>query len=531
MITLRGVEALRRADVVLYDYLANPLLLEQCRPDSERICLGRHGSERVWDQDRINRALVEEASQGRIVVRLKGGDPSIFGCAAQEIAALIAAEIPFEVVPGVTAASAAAADAGIPITHREQASAVAFVTGREDRGKTSSSLDFAALAQFPGTLVLYMGTTTVESWSSALIAAGKPAETPVAIVRRASHPDVDVITTTLADVAQIVRTPRPIRPPVIFVIGSVAAQSERLVAPCRAEHGGAEHGGDEQGRTEAVTVPSLIGRTVWVTRPEEQARDLIASLQRHGARVLARPAIRCVPSSVGDHAIRFPAEPCRFDWVVFNSANGVLAWFALLERCGRDARWFAAAKIAAVGRGTADTLRRFGVIADLIPDRFDAERLAESLIEAEHGALGRSRRALLIRGEQGRATLRERLSAAGWTVDESIAYRTEPVAEFGTDIVAPLEGGKIDWTTVTSPSIAASIARLGVERLSRTRLVAISPLTAEALQRLGLPVAATAAEASDEGLVAAMLTEGGEDARPDRATLDGPTPCVPSTQR
>ncbi|HRE99034.1 MAG TPA: uroporphyrinogen-III C-methyltransferase [Pirellulaceae bacterium] len=526
LITLRGVEALRCADVVLYDYLANPLLLEHCRADAERICLGRHGSERVWDQDRINRALVEEASRGRIVVRLKGGDPSIFGCAAQELAALIGAEIPFEVVPGVTAASAAAADAGIPITHREHASAVAFVTGREDRGKSTSSLDYAALAQFPGTLLLYMGTTTVESWSTALIAAGKPAETPVAIVRRASHPDAEVITTTLAEVAQVVRTPRPIRPPVIFVIGPVAALSERLVAPCRTEP---EEAGSASSR-------SLIGRTVWVTRPEEQARDLIDSLRQLGARVLARPAIRCVPAPVGDTATRLLDEPCRFDWVVFNSANGVLAWFAGLERSGRDARWFATAKIATVGRGTAEALRRFGLIADLVPDRFDAERLAETLIEAEHGSLGGSRRALLIRGEQGRATLRERLSAAGWTVDESIAYRTEAVAEFGPDIVAPLDAGRIDWTTVTSPSIASSIAHLGVERLSRTRLVAISPLTAEALERHGLPVAAIASEASDEGLIAAMLDATARDAIADDASLDDRAPDgsaagAPSTQR
>ena len=217
LITVRGRECLGRAEVVLYDYLANPDLLQFVPESSERICLGRHGNGRLWSQPQINETLVDRARQGRIVVRLKGGDPSIFGCAAQEVGALVQAGVPFEIVPGVTAGIAAAGSAGIPITHREFASAVAFVTGREDRDKDRSNLDYAALAGFPGTLVFYMGTTTVDEWSSGLIAAGLSRKTPVAIVRRATLDDQMERTTTLGEVSAAVRTQPPLRPPVVFI--------------------------------------------------------------------------------------------------------------------------------------------------------------------------------------------------------------------------------------------------------------------------------------------------------------------------
>ncbi len=221
LITWRGVECLRRADAVLYDYLVNPRILTHAQPGTELICLGRHGGDRIVPQSEINERMIALARRGRTVVRLKGGDPTIFGRLAEEIDALTTAGIPFEIVPGITAAVAAGSYAGLCLTQRDEASAVAFVTGHEQDDKSASGLDYAALARFPGTLVFYMGVTTARQWTTALIAAGKPAETPAAIVHRCSWPDQRVITTTLGHVADEIASMR-LRPPAIVVVGEIA---------------------------------------------------------------------------------------------------------------------------------------------------------------------------------------------------------------------------------------------------------------------------------------------------------------------
>src|SRR5262245_36299837 len=223
LITLRAVELLQRADAVLYDYLVNPAILRHCRADAIKISLGKHGSGRVLSQTQINERLLALSQFCETVVRLKGGDPMTFARASEELDCLVQNGIEFEIVPGITAGLAAAGYAGIPVTQRETASAVAFVTGQEDADKADSTLNYAALAQFPGTLVFYMGVTTAEHWSHALIAAGKPENTPVAIVRRVSLPDQQRIDTTLGELAAVVRT-RHLRPPVVFIVGDVAAQ-------------------------------------------------------------------------------------------------------------------------------------------------------------------------------------------------------------------------------------------------------------------------------------------------------------------
>jgi len=272
LITLRAVELLERADFVFYDYLVNPAILRHCKSDAHLISLGRHGRGRVLTQDEINERLLRAALIGKTIVRLKGGDPMIFAQASEELDCLVRHQIEFEIVPGVTAAVAAASYASLPLTQREAASAVALVTGQEDESKTSATLDYPALARFPGTLVLYMGVTTAGHWSAALISAGKSPLTPVAILRHVSLPDQQRIDTTLGDVAAIVAEVK-LRPPVVFVVGEVAA------------HGAAWAWFEKR---------PLFGRRILVTRPARQADDLVRPLAELGAELLLQPAIEIV---------------------------------------------------------------------------------------------------------------------------------------------------------------------------------------------------------------------------------------------
>ncbi|HVT29768.1 MAG TPA: uroporphyrinogen-III C-methyltransferase, partial [Lacipirellulaceae bacterium] len=302
LLTMRGDECLRAADVVLYDYLASPELLTFARADAEKVCLGRHGHGRLMSQSEINDAIIRHASAGRTVVRLKGGDPAIFARLAEELDALDAAGVPYEIVPGVTAAQAASSHAAIPLTQRDEASCVAFVTGQETSDKAAAKpIDYAALARFPGTLVFYMGVTTAAEWSRALIDHGKPPATPIAIVRKCSLPDQETHYTTLGELGHFVQSSH-LRPPAVVIVGDVAQQRERL---------------------NWFTSRPLFGRTVLVTRPEHQSDDLAARLRSLGANVLRQPAIEICPPTDWTAVDRAIGRLAEFDWLVFSSSNGV----------------------------------------------------------------------------------------------------------------------------------------------------------------------------------------------------------------
>jgi uroporphyrinogen III methyltransferase/synthase len=494
LVTLRAVELLRRADVVLYDYLVNPTVLAHCRPGAELISLGKHGSGRVMSQGEINGLLIDLARSGSVVVRLKSGDPMVFAHAAEELDCLQQNGTPFEVVPGVTAALAAASYAGIPVTHRDSASAVAFVTGQEDADKTDSSLDFAALARFPGTLVFYMGVTTAEHWSQALIAAGKPPSTPVAILRHVSRPDQKRADTTLGEVGRVVREQK-LRPPIVFIVGEVAA------------HGPAWSWFDKR---------PLFGQRVLVTRPAHQAADLAAPLAELGADVLLQPAILIRPPQIRDR-IEPTSLPLhlraadwatvdrslelldRFDWLVFSSSNGVRFLLERLSAIGRDLRLLGQLKIAVIGPGTADELSRFHLRADLVPDEYRAETLADALKSAAAG-----KRFLLIRASRGREVLAEELIKAGGIVEQIVVYDSVDVESPQPEIAAQMAAGKIDWTTVTSSAIARSLVRMFGDSLHKTKLASISPITSATLRELGFQPGAEAAEYTMPGVVAAI---------------------------
>ncbi|MEQ8846640.1 uroporphyrinogen-III C-methyltransferase [Botrimarina sp.] len=482
LLTLEGARRMGQADVVLYDYLANDALLRHAPPHAERVCLGRHGRGKVWSQQQINERMVAEALAGRIVVRLKGGDPSVFGRLAEEIAACRDAGVPFAIVPGVTTATAAGAYAGLAITDRDHASCVALVTGHQRAdGQESGTADFDRLAGFPGTLVVYMGVTTAPDWSRRLIDAGKPADTRATIVRRCSLPDQQTIHTTLGELAEVL-APGRIRPPLVVVVGEVAGANA----------------------ADWFTARPLFGQTVVVTRPAQQNDAMAQRLADLGARVLLQPAIEIAqPGDLTplDAAIR---ELPRYDWVVFSSRNGVDALLTRMSQLGSDARAFGAARVAAIGPATAEALAEWRLTSDLTPAEYRAEALAAEL---RHGARGK--RVLLIRASRGREVLAESLAEAGAEVSQVVAYESRDVATADPAVLEEIAAGRVDWITATSSAIAHSSVRLFGDSIAaapaKPRWAAISPLTAGALAAEGNQAEAVATEYTADGVVDALL--------------------------
>lgn len=479
LITLRGIECLARADVVLYDYLVGSGVLRHIPSTAVKQSLGQHGKGKIWSQDEICDQLVALAQQGKCVVRLKSGDPTVFGRIAEELAALRRAGIPYEIVPGITAAVSVAACSEIPITHRDVASAVAFVTGRENSAKDDPQLDFAALARFPGSLVFYMGVTTAEHWIDQLIAHGLSPATSAAIVRRSSHPDQLTIRCRLDEVVDRLHRPRIMRPPVVIVVGP--AVDEGRIPPWFEQR-------------------PLFGQTILVTRAGEQTDDLAQPLNELGAEVLSQPAIaigRPGDSAPLDAAIARLAE---FDWIVFSSRNGVNFFFDRILETGRDLRAVGRAKFAAVGPATAEELARYHLKCDLVPaTEFRAEELARALSPVAVG-----KRCLLIRASRGREVLAEMLTAAGAIVEQAVAYQSTNVESPNPIIQSRLAAGEIDYVTVTSSAIARSLHRMFGDHLRQARLVSISPVTTATLRELGLEAAAEATNYTMAGVIDAI---------------------------
>lgn len=483
LLTLRGLECLQRADVVLYDGLVHPLILRHARGVAQRTSRIDGADGRRLDQAEINRQLIDAARSGRTVVRLKGGDPLIFGRGGEEAAALAAAGIPFEIVPGVTAAAAAGAYAGIPFTQRETASAVAFVTGHEDPAKPAALLDFAALARFPGTLVFYMGLHRVAAIADALIAHGKPRPTPAAVVSRAATPHQRVVVSTLDRLAADV-TAAQLQPPSLIIVGDVVAQRHGLAW---------------------FEKRPLLGRRIAITRPEGQADSAIARCFELGAEPVLLPLIRILPPDDWG-AVDAALDTIRnYDWLVFTSVNGVEHLLGRLWGRGGDARALGHIRLAAIGSATAEALADRHLRADLVPEAFRAEALAEAL--SSHVA---GRRVLWARASRGRDVLPQQLRAAGATVEEVVVYQnidTGALPEPGRSL---LESGRLDWIGLSSPSIARRLSALlspqGRATLGHsTRLAAISPVTAVAATAEGLPVAAVAQTHTWDGLLDAIV--------------------------
>jgi uroporphyrinogen III methyltransferase / synthase len=469
LMTARALELIAAADVVLYDRLIPAGALDGASPEAELVYVGKEPGVPAMDQEAIGALLVEHGLAGRRVVRLKGGDPFVFGRGGEEAAALREAGVPFEVVPGITAGIAAPAYAGIPVTHRAQASAVAFVTGHEDPEKEESALDWEALARFPGTLVFYMGVGRLRRIAEALTGAGRSPDEPVAVVERGTLPGQRTVLGTLSTIAERVAA-EELRPPAITVVGPVAALRERLAW---------------------LEERPLHGRTVAVTRARAQASGLAARLRALGAQVVEAPVIRAEPL---DTAI---PDLTAYDLVVLTSPTGV---HLLFERLPGDARAWAGRTVAAIGPGTAAALREHGIEPDVLPERAVAESLLEALADVP------ARSALVARAQEARDVLPDGLRERGVEVDVLALYRT--VAE-------PLEGEALeaalgaDWIAFTSASTVRHFLDASGGAKPQGRAVSIGPVTSTALRDSGIEPAVEAAEHDVEGLVAAVLQDAG----------------------
>ena len=477
LLTLRGYELIQQADVVIYDYLVNPHTIRYASSTAQKICLGSHSQGRVMPQNEINEQVIAAAQDGKMVVRLKGGDPSIFVRVSEEIEALESASVPFEVVPGVTTALAASSYAGIPLTHREHASCVAFVTGQQCRDNAEDSLNMANLASFPGTLVFYMGVTTAPAWASELMAHGKSPDTPVAIVRHCSLPTQRSVYTTLGELPKVL-SPGKMRPPAIIIVGDVVkAQSDSKWFISR----------------------PLFGQRVLVTRPAQQTTDMAQQLTERGAFTLVQPAIEIMPvvdNKLLDSSI---SNLSHYDWLVFSSANGVHHFMQRIKKMGFDLRQLSQSRLAVIGPATFAALQQYHLEADLQPAEYRAEALAAQLIPAATG-----QRVLLLRANRGRDILAETLDAAGIEVKQVVVYQSCDVEQPAPEIVQALRAGELDWITVTSSAIARSLINMFGKDLQKTRLAAISPLTAQVLTEAGFPPAVVAREYTTEGMLEAM---------------------------
>ena len=482
LMTRRALELIAAADTILYDRLIPAGALDGARADADLRYVGKRPGVPSLPQEEINALLVERARDGRSVVRLKGGDPFVFGRGGEEALALAEAGIAFEVVPGVTAGVAAAAYAGVPVTHRDDASAVALVTGHEDPTKPET-LDYPALAAFPGTLVLYMGVGRLDEIAERLIAAGRSPSEPAAVVERGTLPRQRTVSAPLAAIAERVREAE-VRPPAITVVGSVARLRDELAWLERRP---------------------LFGSTVAVTRARAQASALSARLRGLGADVVEAPAIRIVPRPPEDGELaRAVGRIDEYALVCLMSPNGAELLLDALARAGRDARALAGATVAAIGPGTARALAARGIRADVVPER----SIAEALVEALAGVAVEGRRVLVARAAEARDVLPDALGDRGAQVDVVALYDTvpEPLSDHSLEGLA-----RADYLTFTASStvdsLLAALAAAASPFPAGARVVSIGPVTSATARERGLEVAVEAERHDVDGLVEALLAD------------------------
>jgi uroporphyrinogen III methyltransferase / synthase len=486
LFTLKGLRCIREADAIVYDRLAPESLLAHAKPGAELIYVGKKPGEPSMPQEEINSLLVELGRAGKTVMRLKGGDPYVFGRGGEEALALVGAGIPFEVVPGVTSGIAAPAYAGIPVTHRGISASVAFVTGHEDPTKDHSDVDWNRIANGAETLVLYMGVGRLREISSELISAGRSPDTPVAVVRWGTIPEQRTVTGTLEDIADRVAEAN-LKPPAITVVGDVVSLREA--------------GLDWYERR------PLFGRRIVVTRARVQAGGLSVELERLGAEVLEFPTIEIRPPEDFeplDAAIR---DLDSFSWLIFTSVNGVEAFVRRLAHLGLDLRAVPrGAKIAAIGPTTAQKIREAGLRVDVVPKEFRAE----ALIEEVTGDSLVGQKILIPRARVARKILPEKLREAGAEVVIPPAYESVPSLEGRDELAKELEAGRIDCVTFTASSTVENLvrsfgAKVAARLLAGTRVACIGPITADTARKHGIRVDVEAREYTISGLIEAAV--------------------------
>ena len=477
--TLRAKECVEGADVIVYDHLANPEMLGWARDDAEIIYAGKEPGEHSLSQAEINSLLVEKAREGKEVVRLKGGDPFVFGRGAEEAQAIVDAGIEFEIVPGITSAIAGPAYAGIPVTHREANSHVTFFTGHEDPTKTETAVDYAGLAKLGGTQVMLMGVERLGSITREMLKQGVRSDLPVALVRWATTGRQETLTGNLQDIAQLA-VASGFEAPAVAVFGDVVALRDRL---------------------NWYEKRPLSGKRIVVTRTRKQASALSNKLRALGAQVIELPTIRIEPPTDLREFAELVQDAHVYDWIVFTSANGVEAFFQIFFKLYDDAREIGGARIAAIGPATAQRVRDFHLHVDLQPEEFIAEAVAKEF--QKQGNL-ENLRILVVRAERARDVLPNQLSTAGAIVDEAFAYRTVPETRDTTGARRGLANEGADLITFTSSSTVENFLALGLPWPKGMRVASIGPITSKTAHDHGLKIDIEARRHDIDGLVEAI---------------------------
>lgn len=481
LVTVRGLEVLRAADAVLYDALAHPALLDECRPGADRRDVGkRYGSEGP-SQAAINAELVRLAREGKRVVRLKGGDPFLFARGAEEAEALASEGIPFEIVPGVTSPIAAAAYAGISLTHRELSSSVTFITGSDRAGVEWSPEAWKKLATATATICVLMGMRRIDEIARAIVEGGRSPETPAAVIMWGTRPEQRVVTAPLSRIAAEARA-AGLTNPAVIVVGEVAALREEI---------------------RWFDARPLFGKRILVPRPAEQAAETARAIRERGAEPVVFPVIEIGDPPDPSVLLAAARDAASYDWVVFTSANGVARFFRALAEIGRDARAFGPARIGVIGPKTEAALRARGVMADLVAEEHVGESLASALLE--RGA----RRVLVPRALEAREVLPEMLRAGGAEVHVVPAYATRAVSrERAAELVGLFERGGVDIALFTSSSTVTSVVGLlgarAPELCAKVTVASIGPITTQTLEAAGVRVDVRAERYTVEGLLDAL---------------------------
>ncbi|MBF0515133.1 MAG: uroporphyrinogen-III C-methyltransferase [Desulfovibrionaceae bacterium] len=486
LLTLKAKALIERADVVVYDYLANKDFLRYARPGAEIIYVGKKGGDHTLPQDQINALLVAKAKEGKLVARLKGGDPYVFGRGAEEAEELLDAGVSFEVVPGVTSAVAAPAYAGIPVTHRAHASMVSFITGHEDPGKRESALNWKALAEIGGTLVFFMGVKNLPEISANLIANGRAPSTPAALVRWGTTCRHRSLIADLATIAGKAKE-QGFAAPSLLVVGGVVGLHDRL---------------------SWFEKRPLLGKGMVVTRAREQASSLAGDLTELGACVYEFPTIEI--ADLGDYAdVRQAiAELAGYDWLVFTSVNGVKYFWRELAALGLDTRALGGRKTAAIGPATAEALALRGIAADFVPEKYVAESVVAGLL-----ALGIGGKNVLVpRAAKAREVLPEELARAGCKVTVLPVYETRLASADPAGILAALRQGEISYITFSSSSTVENFFALIASEALRSalgaaKLACIGPVTAATLATFGFTAHIQPEEFTIPALVAALVAD------------------------
>lgn len=481
LISVRGLEALRAADVVLYDALAHSALRGACREGAELRDVGKRFGQPSSVQDAINRELVALARAGRCVVRLKGGDPLLFARGGEEALALVEAGVEFEIVPAVSSPVGAATYAGIPLTHRELSSSVTFITGSDRAGVPWSPDSWKKLATATDTICVLMGMRRIDAITAAIVEGGRDPATPAAVIQWGARPEQRVVAGTLANIAERSRA-EGLTNPAVIVIGEVVALRERLAW---------------------YEKKPLFGKRLLVPRPSGQAERTARAIRARGGEPTVLPLIAIEPPPDAAALERAAANVRDYDWVLFTSENGVERFLGAVRKLGRDARVFGASRIGVIGPRTADALRRFGLEPDVVAEEHVGEGLARDVLK--HGV---PRRVLLARALVARDALPNALRDAGARVDVVAAYETKPVLEAGDELRALVESKRIDAMLLTSSStIEAVVERLGeraAELLAGVRVASIGPVTTQSARKLGIRVDVAAAIYTVDGLLDAL---------------------------